>query len=188
MQAEETTALLLDRARGGDDAARERLAARYLPMLRRWAHGRLPASTRDLTDTDDLVQVTLFRVLKQIGRFEYGGAGSFLAYLRSTLLNLLRNEIRRVARRGESLELDENLAEDDASSPLEQAIGRERLERYEAALEALPARARELVIMRLEFDMTYEDIANEVQSTPDAVRMAIRRAVEALARSLGGGV
>lgn len=40
--------------------------------------------------------------------------------------------------------------------------------------------------MRLEFDMTYEEIANEVQSTPDAVRMAIRRAVEALARSLGG--
>ena len=53
-------------------------------------------------------------------------------------------------------------------------------------LEALPARARELVIMRLEFDMTYDDIANEVQSTPDAVRMAIRRAVETLARTLGG--
>ncbi len=42
MQTEETTALLLDRAGGGDGAERERLAARYLPMLRRWAHGRLP--------------------------------------------------------------------------------------------------------------------------------------------------
>lgn len=185
MSTEETTALLLDRARAGDESARDRLAARYLPMLRRWAHGRLPPSTRDLTDTDDLVQVTLFRVLKQIGTFEYGGAGSFLAYLRSTLLNLLRNEIRRVARRGESLELNEDLADGDAVSPLEQAIGRERLQRYEAALEALPQRARELVIMRLEFDMTYEDIAIEVQSTPDAVRMAIKRAVETLARTLG---
>jgi RNA polymerase sigma-70 factor (ECF subfamily) len=186
MQAEETTARLLDRVRAGDDSARERLAARYLPMLRRWAHGRLPSATRDLTDTDDLVQVTLVRVLKQIGRFEYGGAGSFLAYLRSTLLNLLRNEIRRVARRGESTDLSDALAADETASPLEQAIGRERLERYEAALEALPERARELVIMRLEFDMTYDDIANEVQSTPDAVRMAIRRAIETLARTLGG--
>lgn len=185
MQIEETTALLLDRARGGDEVARDRLAARYLPMLRRWAHGRLPPSTRDLTDTDDLVQVTLFRVLRQIGTFQYGGAGSFLAYLRSTLLNLLRNEIRRVARRGESFRLDEDLAGDDTASPLEQTIGRERLERYEAALEALPQRARELVIMRLEFDMTYEDIATEMQSTPDAVRMAIKRAVESLARALG---
>lgn len=185
MHAEETTALLLDRARDGDATARDRLAARYLPILRRWAHGRLPSSTRDLTDTDDLVQVTLFRVLNQIGKFEYGGAGSFLAYLRSALLNLLRNEIRRVARHGESLGLDENLAEDDAASPLEQAIGRERLERYEAALEALPQRSRELVIMRLEFDMTYDDIASEMQSTPDAVRMAIKRAVESLALTLG---
>jgi len=185
MQAEETTALLLERVRGGDEAARERLAARYLPMLRRWAHGRLPAATRDLTDTDDLVQVTLLRVLKQVERFEYGGVGSFLAYLRSTLLNLLRNEIRRVARRGETTELDDATLPDETASPLEQAIGRERLERYESALEALPPRARELVIMRLEFDMTYEDIAREAQSTPDAVRMAIRRAVETLARSLG---
>jgi RNA polymerase sigma-70 factor (ECF subfamily) len=100
-------------------------------------------------------------------------------------LNLLRNEIRRVARRGESTELSDALASDETASPLEQAIGRERLERYESALESLPARARELVIMRLEFDMTYDDIANEVESTPDAVRMAIRRAVETLARTLG---
>src|SRR3569833_2915133 len=117
MQADETTLLLLQRAQGGDDAARERLAARYLPMLRSWAHGRLPASTRDLTDTDDLVQVTRFRVLNQIGRFEYGGAGSFLAYLRSTLLNLLRNEIRRVARRGEHKEIGDDLSAEDAESP-----------------------------------------------------------------------
>lgn len=185
MQVEETTALLLDRARGGDAAARERLVARYLPMLRRWAHGRLPPATRDLTDTDDLVQVTLVRVLRQIERFEYGGTGSFLAYLRSTLLNLLRNEIRRVARHGDTLDVDEACLVDGAASPLEQAIGRERLERYEAALESLPARARELVIMRLEFDMTYDDIAIEVQSTPDAVRMAIKRAVESLAGVLG---
>ena len=185
MQAEESTALLLDRARAGDVGARDHLVARYLPMLRRWAHGRLPPATRDLTDTDDLVQVTLVRVLKQIERFEYGGAGSFLAYLRSTLLNLLRNEIRRVARHGQSVDVNAVPIPDDKPSPLEQAIGRERLEQYESALEGLPARARELVIMRLEFDMTYDDIASEVGSTPDAVRMAIRRAVESLARALG---
>lgn len=187
MRSEETTALLLDRVRAGDGPAREQLVARYLPLLRRWAHGRLPPATRDLTDTDDLVQVTLLRVLGKIEGVEFDGAGSFLAYLRATLLNLLRNEIRRVAARGRSLELPENLAEDEAASPLEQAIGQERLARYEAALESLPSRARELVIMRLEFDMTYEDIAREVASTPDAVRMAIKRAVERLAHALGGG-
>lgn len=184
MPIEETTEILLRRMRAGDAPARERLVARFLPLLRRWAHGRLPAGARDLTDTDDLVQVTLLRVLKQVERFEYAGTGSFLAHLRSSLLNLLRNEIRRGQRRGASVELGEALA-DAGASPLEQALGRERLERYEAALEDLSARNRELVIMRLEFDMTYEDIAIETRSTPDAVRMAIRRALAVLAARLG---
>lgn len=183
MQTEETTDILLQRVRAGDTPARERLVARFLPMLRRWAHGRLPPPTRDLTDTDDLVQVTLLRVLKQAEHFEYEGAGSFLAYLRSTLLNLLRNEIRRVARRGTTVEIGESLA-DEGASPLEQAVGREQLERYEAALEALPKRSREMVIMRLEFDMTYEVIGSETGTTPDAARMAIRRALASIAQTL----
>ena len=46
----DSTQQLLHRIRAGDDAARERLLARYLPMLRRWAHGRLPSYARDLGD------------------------------------------------------------------------------------------------------------------------------------------
>jgi predicted transcriptional regulator len=38
--------------------------------------------------------------------------------------------------------------------------------------------------MRLEFDMTNEHIASETGSTPDAVRMAIRRAAKVLADML----
>lgn len=188
MPRDETTALLLDRCRAGDASAREQLLARYLPLLRNWARGRLPASARDLGDTEDLVQVTLIRCLGQVDRFEYGGAGAFLAYLRSTLMNLLRNEIRRAARQGRSVELDEARLEVTATSPLEKAIGSERLARYEAALAALPDRARELIIMRLEFGMGYADMANELESTPDAVRMATRRATETLAQALSGAL
>lgn len=185
MRTEETTALLLDRIHAGDMAARDALIARYLPLLRRWARGRLPVAARDLGDTEDLVQITLIRGLGQVGSFEYGGAGSFLAYLRSTLMNLLRNEIRRAGRRGQNVQLDEVQVESQATSPLERAMGAERMERYEAALAALPKRARELIIMRLEFGMDYADMAMELESTPDAVRMATRRATEMLARQLG---
>jgi RNA polymerase sigma-70 factor (ECF subfamily) len=54
----EPTVALIRRVRDGDSVARDTLLKRYLPALRRWAHGRLPASARDLSDTDDLVQVT----------------------------------------------------------------------------------------------------------------------------------
>ena len=46
----ESTATLLSLLRQGDESARERLMARYLPMLRRWAHGRLPQYARDLKE------------------------------------------------------------------------------------------------------------------------------------------
>ena len=53
-----TTAFLLDRIRGGDARAREALVARIEPLLRRFAHGRMPQLLRHQQDTADLVQVT----------------------------------------------------------------------------------------------------------------------------------
>src|SRR5690606_2412050 len=91
----ESTASLLAMVKGGDEAARERLCALYLPMLMRWAHGRLPPQARGLAETCDLVQATLIQALAQLGRFESRHEGAFLAYLRTALLNNLRNEIRR---------------------------------------------------------------------------------------------
>jgi len=110
---DEPTLTLLQRLRAGDTAARERLVARYLPRLTRWAHGRLPTGARDLSDTHDLVQVTLVRVLSHLEGFEHSGGGSLLGYLQQALLNVLRNEIRRSRRRGEHGELPEELAADE---------------------------------------------------------------------------
>ena len=77
----ESTASLIQRAKKGDGQAREQLAARYLPLLQRWAHGRLPAKARRLQETNDLVQVTLMRALDRLDFFESTREGAFLAYL-----------------------------------------------------------------------------------------------------------
>jgi RNA polymerase sigma-70 factor (ECF subfamily) len=185
--AADSTEQLLHRIRIGDPHARERLLARYLPMLRRWAHGRLPAHARDLGDTEDLVQATFLRALGRLDDFEYEGSGCFLGYLRHLLLNVLRNEIRRSVARGDNIELPETLGDDEGVSPLEAAVGRERLHRYERALAALPDRAQELLVMRIEFGLDYDEIAAETTLGRDAVRMAIKRAVAQLARTMGDG-
>ena len=184
--AGDTTQQLLHRIRAGDAHARERLLARYLPILRRWAHGRLPRNARDLVDTDDLVQVTLLRAANQLPRFEYAGGGCFLGYLRHVLLNALRNEIRRSAPRtgGESSGADV-LVDEDGLTPLEAAVGRERVRRYEAALATLPRRSQELLVMRIEFGFDYDDIADETGLGRDAVRMAVKRPAASLARAMG---
>jgi RNA polymerase sigma-70 factor (ECF subfamily) len=184
---DEPTLTLLERLRAGDASARERLVARYLPRLTRWAHGRLPAGARDLSDTQDLVQVTLVRVLSHLEGFEHGGSGSLLGYLQQALLNILRNEIRRARRRGEHGELPDELAADDADSPLAQAAGRESLERYERALGQLTRRQQELIVMRMELGLDYDEMAAELGSTRDAVRMALRRAIAGLVEVLSDG-
>lgn len=183
----ENTQQLLIRIRSGDNAARERLLARYLPMLRRWAHGRLPRHARDLGDTDDLVQATVLRALGQLNQFDYQGEGCFLGYLRHLLLNVMRNEIRRSGTRAGSTDLDETQPGSDSESPLETAIGQERLHRYESALSRMPRRSQELLVMRIEFGLDYEDIADETGMSRDAIRMAIKRAVSDLARKMSDG-
>ena len=180
----ESTALLLARIKQGDAGARERLMARYLPILRRWSHGRLPGRARQLADTEDLVQVVLVRALNRLETFEPRHEGAFVAYLRRGVLNAVRQEIRRTARRTHE-ELDPTLS-DGAPSPLEQAIGRDMVERYEAELAALPEELQEAVILRIEMDLTYREIATILgKPSPDAARMAISRGLLRLAQAMG---
>jgi RNA polymerase sigma-70 factor (ECF subfamily) len=180
----ESTAALLQRIREGDDSARERLLDRYLPVLRRWATGRLPARARGFADTDDLVQITLVRVLKQLDRFEPRHEGAFLAYLRRILINAMRNEIARAATRGRQEELGEALP-DPGPSPLETMLGRDMLDRYETAFAGLTDEQQEAVFMRVEMGLTYEQIGEATgKPTANAARMMVVRAIAQLARTM----
>ncbi len=180
----ESTRALLDRARGGDEGARDRLFARYMPILRRWAHCRLPASARDLHETDDLVQVTLMRSLARLDSFQHRGEGAFLAYLRQILMNVVRDEIRRAARRHAPAPLAEEIP-DPGPSTLERALGRETLERYEAALAELVEQQREATILRLEMGFDYRQVAEALGlASADAARMTVGRALVRLAEMM----
>lgn len=184
MSSESTESLLL-RCRADDAAAREALFARFRPVLTRWAHGRLPAPARALSDTEDLVQASLIRALGQIDRFESRGAGSFLAYLRMILLNQVREEIRRQQARPATVGMEGfDAAEPEALSPVERLAGAERLRDYEAALATLPKPVQELVVMRIEFGMSYAEIGFETGIKPDTVRVKLARALMRMAKAL----
>jgi RNA polymerase sigma-70 factor (ECF subfamily) len=177
----DSTTELLRRTRRGDDGARDELFERFYPLLRRWAHGRLPARARGLSDTDDLVQDTLVRMLKHIETFDSQHEGAFLAYLRRGLLNRIRDQLRRVAARPGSEALSDQLT-DGRPAPLEEQIGRETLERYEAALAKLQPGQREAVMLRVEFGYSYAQIADAMnRDTPNAARLLVVRALSRLA-------
>jgi RNA polymerase sigma factor (sigma-70 family) len=177
----ESTASLLEQVRSGAPDAKDRLVQRYLPALRRWARGRMPTYARDLADTDDLVQITLMRALDKVQAFEHRGEGSFLAYLRRTLQNQIRDQLRAKGRRPVSEEVTGDMSA-VGPSPLEDLIGRQALEAYDAALEQLPAAHQEAVMLRVEMGFTYPDIAEAIGApSPNAARMTVARALARLA-------
>ena len=182
----ESTAELLARVRQGDATARDHLVARFLPAFRRWAHGRLPAGVRDLAETDDIVQSTLLRALDHVEGFEPRGQGAFLAYLRRILMNQVRDEIRRSNHRPRLEEISEEMPS-PAPGPLENVLSRESLAAYEEALQGLPERTREAVVLRLEFGLGYQDVAEAVGSpSANAARMLIARALVQMAEAMRG--
>lgn len=179
----ESTAALIARSREGDEAARNRLFGQCARRLRGWARGRLPPYARDIADTQDLVQVTLMRAFKRLDHFEAEGTGSFMAYLRQIMLNRVKEELRRAGRSPDTTERIEIADRDGGLSAQLQEW--QTLEKYERALGGLTERARDAVILRLEFGLAYGEIADELDAaSADAARMIVSRALKNLARSM----
>ena len=171
---------LLERFRDGDEEAVGLLVERSLPPLKRWARGRLPAWARTLTDTQDLVQNAVVRALPHLKAFEARHPGAFQAYLRQAIANHIRDEIRKAQTRPALTELSEDQP-DPSASPLDRAIGREGVERDEAALGRLRPSDREAIIARFELQQSYEEVAIALgKESPAAARMTVIRALKRL--------
>src|SRR6478609_1305127 len=176
----ESTQQLLDLVRQGDRDALERLYVRCLPPLRRWARGRLPAAARGALDTQDRVQDTVVNSLRRLDQFDSRHEGALQAYLRQAVLNRIRDEARRFSRGPVPTELSESY-EADAASPLDIAIGREGVARYEAALQRLRPSDREAIIGRLELQHDYQELAVILgKPNANAARVAVTRALARL--------
>ncbi len=178
------TLSLINRAQAGDDAALEQLCARLRPRLFRWATGRLPLRARGCIDTGDLVQESMIRTVRRFGDLKDLDPGDFSAYLRTAVLNRIRDELRRVEVRPYSSALHESAA-DSSPSPLEQTIGLDQTEQFEWAMERLKPEDQAAIFLRIELDLSYGDLAELLgKPSPDAARMAARRALLRLAEKI----
>ena len=176
---------LLLRAQSGDEEARDRLLARHLPRLRRWTTGRLPWSLRTMLDTGDLVQEAVIKVLPHLNTLEIFNEHPLQFYLQQAVKNRIIDLHRCAGRRPVRKELPQDIVADN-TSPLEAAIGAEGIARYEQALRALKKKRRDAVVLRLEFGLSYEKIAEHLgQCKVDAARMMVTRGIAQLAAEMG---
>jgi len=177
---------LILRARDGDVVARNGFCDRYGTRLARWARGRLPGWARGKVDTEDIVQDVLVGTLRNLDHFRLGRPGAVECYLRQAVDNRVRDEVRHARLNlGGHVESGVHEPADDAPSPLVEAIGRETVERFERALALLTDEARGLIFARVDLEMGYSEIATAFgKPSPDAARMAVGRALLALAAAL----
>ena len=151
----------------GDMVAFETLYHRYDGRLL----GFLLAMRADRDLAEDLAQKTW---LKVIGRFaNYEARGTFRAWLFTVARRLWIDEARsawsrkRVAlessRNGESGGAGKQFdVEDPSSGPAEHALARERRGMVTAAIRSMPPELSQTVLLRIDGDLTYREIAEEM--------------------------
>lgn len=155
-----------------------------IDRLQRWATGRLPRRCRGVMDTCDLVQETVRRSLRNLESFQPHHANALEAYMRTALLNRIRDEIRRAARQPACCAVDPSLPAGD-QSPDAGIIDHENVEIYERAMKRLRAADRKALLARLDLGLSYDQAAGLLNKpTAGAARMAIHRALLRLAKEI----
>lgn len=173
---------LMLRASQGDRDAQDSLFREYRAPLSRFASRLLPAYARGITDTQDVVQDVFANTARRLGCIDCDEDGALLAYLRRAVRHRIVDEIRRLSRRPRM----DPLADDRPApglSPLDAVIRTQNHQRIQAALGRLSRRDRQAVVLRLRHRQSYEEIGERLGiPTANAARVAVRRAVERLAR------
>jgi RNA polymerase sigma factor (sigma-70 family) len=171
---------LLVKAQSGDEDARNELLARYVPKLKRWARGRLPADMRTMQDIGDLVPDAIMNALLRLNSAEIRTEATLQTCLRRAVNNCIIDLCQRSAHRP----IREEMPEDTVSypqSPLDAAIGADAVEWYERALANLSDHEQEAIFLSVELGHDFEEIAAQLGTpTPDAARIAVNRAIARL--------
>lgn len=184
---------LLRAARAGDRGAVGELLESYRSPLQATASGTIPEELKAKLSASDLVQKTFLEAQRRIGDFQGESPEMLAAWLRATLTNKLRDELRRTApaaRAGAaelSLDADSHLRRgltSDSSGPFEKANRREEHERLSDCLARLPENYREAIHLRHRDSLSFGEIASQLQISENAARKLWVRAIAELRKLL----
>lgn len=162
----EQLASLIERARQRDAAALDQIVQAYAPRL----YGYFYRLARP--EAEDLLQELFLRVVRNIGQYQHDGR--FDAWLFRIAANLVRDRVRR-AHQGtwsdaDGAEVLSRVADRDVL-PEERLAAKEQCDRLQLAIEQLPPAERETVMLRHFSQLSFQEIA-DIMQTPLGTALA----------------
>lgn len=190
---------LLARAGNGDVAAGQQLLAQQRGRLRQMIAVRLDARLSARLDPSDVIQEVFTEASRKLAEYARSRPLPFYPWLRriawERLVKLHQRHLyaeKRTAARDAALPIGDQssmlLAErlvDTGTSPSRQVLRAELRIRVQEALDQMPERDRELLVLRYLEQLSMAEIAAIMESTEGAVKVRHLRALERFRKVLG---
>ncbi|HUQ01583.1 MAG TPA: sigma-70 family RNA polymerase sigma factor [Kofleriaceae bacterium] len=185
--ARELDDLTLHRAQRGDHAAFRQLVERYERPV--WdLVWRLVAPAGFAARAEDLTQETFLRVYRALHAFDPAGAARLSTWIFTIASRLALNELRAGKAAARAVEIDQALDELIATPPASADVARRQLgEQLAAAVGALPAPARAVLVLSDVFELSHDEIARALDVEPGTVKSRLSRARAAVRAQLARG-
>ena len=184
---EDAVLALVEQARAGDRAARQRLYRQHVQRVFRTVRGML----RSDAEAEDVTQDAMLTALTSLDRYSPRSGTRFVAWLTTIAVNTARRRFRR--RRPELTTTGElpEIADPDSDVGVDIDLARQRKALLQALAELEP-RDREIVTLRYGSELNATEIAAQMGMEAANVRKILERArtrlgerIEALVQSRG---
>lgn len=186
---------LLEQARAGGTAERERLFERCRGYLSVAAQAEVQSWLRAKVDASDLVQQTMLEAHRDFDRFDGRTEGEWLAWLRRILAHNAADFVRRyagTAKRAARREVPLRAPADDSNfrgppepaapglTPSQQIVLNDQQIEVAEALTRLPPDYREVIMLRNLERLPFDEVARRMGRSRPAVQMLWMRAIKKL--------
>ena len=172
----------------GDTAAMETLFLRYRQSVYSW----LLRMTGDVTEAEDIYQDVWLKVIRHAADYR---SGNFRAWLWQIVRNKTTDRMRKmspslildspISAEGESEEtIVDQLSDDRAADALMQIEEVERRRVVCEAIEALPMAQREVILLRVNGELPFKEIADMLATPIGTVLARMHKAVKSLKDTL----
>jgi RNA polymerase sigma-70 factor, ECF subfamily len=193
------TEQLLEAVSRGDSAARGQLLERHRPKLRRMVAVRIDRRLAARVDPSDVVQEAMALAAARLDEYVRDRPLPFYPWLRRIVSDRLADASRRhlhAGRRSVGREEPPGLPGESVVALAERLLAAnsgpsarlrrcEQRDRVRAALEALPERDRDVLVLRYLEDLSTADAAAVLGVSEGAVKMRLLRALQRLRDVLG---